>query len=130
MAEKAKRQQEYFQRRSCSKASTANKSQSLSEGAALKAQVDSCLLAHSFLVKAANFASLHKRTANPVFAFSFEIQLRSSAMQSSRRSQHAHSRLRTQNQNLNPNQFLSVEHRICMVCVHSFHSKQYMLKGI
>lgn len=50
----------YPQRTFCSKALTANKSQSLSEGAASEAQVDSCLPAYSFLVKSANFASLHK----------------------------------------------------------------------
>lgn len=81
----------YPQRRFCSKASTANKSQSLSEGAALEAQVDSCLHAHSFLVKAANFASLHKGPQiQYLLVFFFLIQLCSWAMQSSRKSQYTY----------------------------------------
>lgn len=50
--------------------------------------MDSCLHAHSFLVKAANFASLHKGPQKSVFAGFFLIQLCSSAMESSRKIQY------------------------------------------
>ena len=119
----------YPQGRFCSKASTANKSLPLSEGAALKAQVDSCLHAHSFLAEAAIFASLHKRPQIQslffFFQFSYSAQLCKAAEKCS-----MHSRLKAQNQNLNAKQFLFTENRICMVSFHSCHSKKHTLQRI
>lgn len=64
----------YLQKRFCNNASTANKSQSLSAGTALEAQVDSCLHAHSFLVKVANFVSLHKGTQIQYFSQKYSLE--------------------------------------------------------
>lgn len=112
-----------------SKASTANKSQPLSDEAALKAQVDNCLHAHSFLVKAANFASIHKgpqlQYLLGLLKFSYASQLCEAAEKFN-----THSRLKVQN--LNANQFLFHEVQ-AMHGVFSFlplqtmHTARYLL---